>query len=65
MTTEEALKIITYKRESALPIPEFYKKNARIIAEIISVLQRENLNYSSASDLLKQCETVLQRVAKI
>ena len=61
MTTEEAMKIA--QKGLIRPIDEQGKKDARVAAEIITIMQRENYDYTDASRLLERvkwivCETL-------
>ena len=61
MTVEEAEKIA--QKGLIRPIDEQGKKDARVAAEIITIIQRENYDYTDASRLLERvkwivCETL-------
>lgn len=61
MTVEEAMEIA--QRGLRRPIDEQGKKDARVAAEIITIIQRENYDYTDASRLLERvkwivCETL-------
>ena len=61
MTTEEAIEIA--QKGLIRPIDEQGKKDARVAAEIITIIQRENYSYTDASKLLERvkwivCETL-------
>lgn len=61
MTVEEAMEIA--QRGLRRPIDERGKKDARVAAEIITIIQRENYDYTDASRLLERvkwivCETL-------
>lgn len=64
MTTEEA-RLIFLNQTPRNTLTEDEEKEAPIVAEIISVLQRKNLNYRSASFILERCEDVLEQIARI
>lgn len=64
MTTEEARQVILNQvPRNILTARE--EKEASIVAEVISVLQRKNLNYRSASSVLERCEDALEQIARI
>ncbi|MBQ1349066.1 MAG: hypothetical protein IIY61_00230 [Ruminococcus sp.] len=61
MTIEEVMKIA--QKGLIRPIDEQGKKDARVAAEIITIIQRENYDYTDASSLLERvkwivCETL-------
>ena len=61
MTVEEVMKIA--QKGLIRPIDEQGKKDARVAAEIITIIQRENYDYTDASSLLERvkwivCETL-------
>ena len=61
MTVEEAIEIA--QKGLCRPIDEQGKKDARVAAEIITIIQRENYDYTDASKLLERvkwivCETL-------
>lgn len=61
MTIEEVMKIA--QKGLIRPIDEQGKKDARVAAEIITIIQRENYDYTDASRLLERvkwivCETL-------
>ena len=61
MTVEEAIEIA--QKGLCRPIDEQGKKDARVAAEIITIMQRENYDYTDASRLLERvkwivCETL-------
>lgn len=64
MTTEEARQIILNQTPRNI-LTEEEEKEAQVVAEIISVLQRKNLNYRSASSILERCEDALEQIARI
>ena len=57
MTTEEAMKIA--QKGLIRPIDEQGKKDARVAAEIITIIQRENYSYTDASKLLERVKWIL------
>ena len=57
MTTEEAMKIA--QKGLIRPIDEQGKKDARVAAEIITIIQRENYDYTDASRLLERVKWIL------
>ena len=64
MTVEEAEKIFL-KQTLRTTLKESEAKDAQMVSEIISILQRNNLSYIRASFVLKKCEEVLEQIAKI
>lgn len=60
MTTEEAIEIA--QRGLRRPIDEQGKKDARVAAEIITIIQRENYSYTDASKLLKRVKWILDEI---
>ena len=57
MTTEEAIEIA--QKGLIRPIDEQGKKDARVAAEIITIIQRENYDYTDASRLLERVKWIL------
>lgn len=57
MTVEEAMKIA--QKGLIRPIDEQGKKDARVAAEIITIMQRENYSYTDASKLLERVKWIL------
>lgn len=57
MTVEEAEKIA--QKRLIRPIDEQGKKDARVAAEIITIMQRENYDYTDASRLLERVKWIL------
>lgn len=57
MTTEEAIEIA--QKGLCRPIDEQGKKDARVAAEIITIMQRENYSYTDASKLLERVKWIL------
>ena len=57
MTVEEAMKIA--QKGLNRPIDEQGKKDARVAAEIITIMQRENYDYTDASRLLERVKWIL------
>lgn len=58
MTVEEAMEIA--QRGLCRPIDEQGKKDARVAAEIITIIQRENYDYTDASRLLKRVKWIVR-----
>ena len=57
MTVEEAMEIA--QKGLIRPIDEQGKKDARVAAEIITIMQRENYSYTDASKLLERVKWIL------
>ena len=57
MTVEEAIEIA--QKGLCRPIDEQGKKDARVAAEIITIMQRENYSYTDASKLLERVKWIL------
>lgn len=60
MDIEEAMKIA--QKGLIRPIDEQGKKDARVAAEIITIIQRENYDYTDASRLLKRVLWILGEI---
>ena len=63
MTVEEAIEIA--QKGLIRPIDEQGKKDARVAAEIITIMQRENYSYTDASKLLERVKWILGEVEEI
>ena len=63
MTVEEAIEIA--QKGLCRPIDEQGKKDARVAAEIITIMQRENYSYTDASKLLERVKWILGEVEEI
>ena len=63
MNVEEAMEIA--QRGLCRPIDEQGKKDARVAAEIITIMQRENYSYTDASKLLERVKWILGEVEEI
>ena len=46
-------------------LPERYKKNASVIADIITRLQEENISYTKAIFLLEKCKEIVGTTATL
>ena len=64
MTTEE---IIELKREhyGSYAVTKHRIEQARVEAEVISILQKNNLSYTRACTLLNDCVVLIGEAAKI
>ena len=60
MTAEEAMEIA--QKGLIRPIDEQGKKDARVAAEIITIIQREKYSYTDASKLLERVIWILGQI---
>lgn len=64
MTTEEVIELKMQQSLGIYTMSEGRKAEARLQAEIITILQKNNLNYKRASYLLNDCIALIGMAAK-